>query len=424
VIILSVLKDPVPRPVYDYILKSSLIDVLFESLHDRQLIRNITRAGHEPNYNPDEDSNLAQLFRKLKSQGMTEIDEDKLLLLKEHMLKVHRAKSNTNNDLRSPDDDIAIQPGVINFSRLGRNITRRHADMIKPKDSKSETVSQASGKKTGKKKSNMESVMNEEWKSMFGGTGELTKPTQPSSQTKSGPEQATLPSLGPTTTQTQVAPSQQQQEKQTQRSLAKTLSPDTPISMSQLQASESGLPQKKQFEQRAPAIPQARLAGCKLELRRLVHRKREQYIHDMATKSLIEGSVFENKPPPPGWKPKGLLVAHLHEHKAAVNRISVSHDHNFFATCSNDGTVKIWDCHRLEGKSVANRSRQTYNRQGGQIKTLTFCQSSHAIASASDDGSIHVYRIDPNTPRISLMQQRDSDLEEDGIIVDMHHVDS
>lgn len=45
-------------------------------------------------------------------------------------------------------------------------------------------------------------------------------------------------------------------------------------------------------------------------------------------------------------------------------RIQVSSDHTCFATCSNDGTVKVWDCSRFEGKSVANRSRQTYNKQG------------------------------------------------------------
>jgi len=38
------------------------------------------------------------------------------------------------------------------------------------------------------------------------------------------------------------------------------------------------------------------------------------------------------------WHPKGILVAHLHEHKGAVNRIKASKDNLFFATCSDDGT--------------------------------------------------------------------------------------
>jgi WD40 repeat protein len=35
----------------------------------------------------------------------------------------------------------------------------------------------------------------------------------------------------------------------------------------------------------------------------------------------------------------------------------------FFASGSDDGSVKIWDCQRLE-KNIANRSRLTYSSQG------------------------------------------------------------
>ncbi|XP_070561673.1 phosphoinositide 3-kinase regulatory subunit 4-like isoform X2 [Ptychodera flava] len=423
VILLSVLNDPVPRPVYDYILKSPIIENLFDTLQDRQLIRNITRQNHEPNYNPIDDSNLSQLFRKLHSQGMSVTDEDKLLELKEHMIKVHRGKSNNSvSDSRTPDEEVPIQPGIINIQSL--KVTRRHADMKPAKDSKADNQNQSSTKKSGKKKANIENVMvNEEWKSMFGAT-DVGKSIQPA--LKPSPTQPPTPEvqLG------QTHPlSQTQQQEGMQGQATQILSPDGPISMSQLQANESGSPKKKASDTKVDsktmmAQPQARFAGCKLELRKLVHKKRDQYLNDTATKMLIEDAIFESKPPPPGWKPKGLLVAHLHEHKAAVNRISISHDHTLFASCSNDGTVKIWDCQRLEGKSVANRSRQTYNRQTGQIKTATFFKSSYTIASASDDGSIHVFRIDPSTPRIGLLNQKISDPEEDGIVVDMHHMET
>lgn len=56
-----------------------------------------------------------------------------------------------------------------------------------------------------------------------------------------------------------------------------------------------------------------------------------------------------------GWRPKGLLVAHLHEHRSAVNRIRVSDEHLLFATCSNDGTVKIWNSQKMEGKTTTTR---------------------------------------------------------------------
>lgn len=63
------------------------------------------------------------------------------------------------------------------------------------------------------------------------------------------------------------------------------------------------------------------------------------------------------------WRPKGTLVAHLAEHKAAVNQVCISPDHNFFVSCSDDGSVKIWDTARLE-KNVTNRARMSYNSLG------------------------------------------------------------
>ena len=73
-------------------------------------------------------------------------------------------------------------------------------------------------------------------------------------------------------------------------------------------------------------------------------------------------------------------------------RVRVSDDQTYFATCSNDGTVKMWECSRLDGRSATNRSRYTYSKQGGQIKTITFCDSAQCIAAASDSGAIHVFR--------------------------------
>ncbi|GES86228.1 ARM repeat-containing protein [Rhizophagus clarus] len=115
------------------------------------------------------------------------------------------------------------------------------------------------------------------------------------------------------------------------------------------------------------------------------------------TKAIIQPTTRGSKPTNiktiQNWKPEGTLVAHMTEHKGAINQICVSPDHNFFATCSDDGTVKIWDCSRFV-KNFNNRSRVTYNQQGGKIKCMTFIDSTHSIAAASDNGSIHVFRID------------------------------
>ncbi|KAJ3014483.1 Serine/threonine-protein kinase [Thoreauomyces humboldtii] len=93
------------------------------------------------------------------------------------------------------------------------------------------------------------------------------------------------------------------------------------------------------------------------------------------------------------WRPAGTLVAHLVEHTAGINAIKIAADNSFFATCSDDKTVKIWDTMRLE-RNVTNRARLTYSGHEGKVKALTFCENTHTLASASDDGSIHVCRIE------------------------------
>eukprot|EP00051_Salpingoeca_urceolata_P013431 m.168711 g.168711 ORF g.168711 m.168711 type:complete len:1395 (-) comp17794_c0_seq2:240-4424(-) len=122
------------------------------------------------------------------------------------------------------------------------------------------------------------------------------------------------------------------------------------------------------------------------------------------------------------WRPEGVLVGHLHEHRAAVNRIAVASDHKFFATASDDGTVRVWDCHKLEGRAVANRSRQVFNQQGGRITRMVVCDQSYSIASAADNGSLHVVRVEHAMRRFTPMMQKNLDLDEDGCIVDLHHL--
>lgn len=123
---------------------------------------------------------------------------------------------------------------------------------------------------------------------------------------------------------------------------------------------------------------QRRMNTCKAELQQLVQQKREQCSAERMAKKMMESAEWESRPPPPGnvspplqvrgeglrglsctclsgWHPKGLLVAHLHEHKAAVNRIRVSDEHAIFATASNDGTVKVWDSQKMEGKTTTTR---------------------------------------------------------------------
>lgn len=56
------------------------------------------------------------------------------------------------------------------------------------------------------------------------------------------------------------------------------------------------------------------------------------------------------------------------------------------------------------------RSILTYSRIGGHVKTLTFCQGSHYLAIASDNGAIQLLSIEasklPKSPKIQPIQSR------------------
>uniref|UniRef100_A0A673VLN3 non-specific serine/threonine protein kinase n=1 Tax=Salmo trutta TaxID=8032 RepID=A0A673VLN3_SALTR len=357
IVLLSVLKEPVSRSIFDYSLRSKDIASLFRHL----LLRQKKRSGSLPECPIPEDPAIAQLLKKLLSQGMTEAEEDKLLALKDFMLKSNKAKANMGDQSHLGE---AVQSGVIDLATLG--IMGRQVDLVKPK--------QEAEDKRARKHTKQDSNMNEEWKSMFG--------SQESAS-------ASLPSIS---VLHQVPEGAGTQTRKT------TASPGVPVGQS------AG----------AVSTYQRRLNTCKAELQHLVQQKREQCSAERMAKQMMESAEWESRPPPPGWHPKGLLVAHLHEHKSAVNRIRVSDEHSIFATASNDGTVKVWDSQKMEGKTTTTRSVLTYSRIGGHVKTLTFCQGSHYLAAASDNGSIQLLAIEankpPKSPKVNPFQTRFWDL--------------
>lgn len=94
------------------------------------------------------------------------------------------------------------------------------------------------------------------------------------------------------------------------------------------------------------------------------------------------------------WRPRGVLIAHLQEHQRAVNEVAVSSDNILFASASDDGTVKIWDCRRLE-RDISFRSRLTYPLQNdGRALHVTLLGGGHQVAAASSKGTIHVFTVD------------------------------
>ncbi|XP_067658475.1 phosphoinositide 3-kinase regulatory subunit 4-like [Haliotis asinina] len=405
-IVLNALDEPIPRSVFDYVLRSTSIDAMFETLNNRKYIRSISRSGHRPGY-PELEENLAQVFRKLTSLGMTETHETKLLAMKDFITKLHRSRAGSMENSASSNIEEGQRPGVLALQHVpytGRFLTRRHADLHKPKEQTADGQT-SPGTRRKKKVVHQDSsaAMNAEWKKMFG-SSESEKSLSSSPKSKSGGDKYDLDKRSTSTLSSQSASSSM-------------------VNVSHVSSSgEAGLKRSTSQQPADKQSHQTRYASCKWDLRALVHKRREQYKVDVLTKDLLEGIAWDSRPPPDNWKPRGLLVAHLQEHRAAINRIQVCHDHSYFATCSNDGSVKLWECSRLEGKSVVNRSKHTLTKQGGRIKCLTFCEASHAVASASDNGTIHVNRI--TTDRVQPEEQINVDITKHGHVVDLTHFDT
>lgn len=63
-----------------------------------------------------------------------------------------------------------------------------------------------------------------------------------------------------------------------------------------------------------------------------------------------------------------------------------------FASCSSDGCIRLWDCAKMEGRNIANRSCQVYNTHAGPLTGFTLCLNNQSLAAANDSGSIFLLR--------------------------------
>lgn len=97
--------------------------------------------------------------------------------------------------------------------------------------------------------------------------------------------------------------------------------------------------------------------------------------------------------PDSGWRPRGILVAHLQEHRSAVNDIANSTDQSFFVSASDDCTVKVWDSRKLE-KDISFRSRLTYHLEGSRALCATMLRGSAQVVVGACDGMIHIFSVD------------------------------
>ncbi|KAI4305247.1 hypothetical protein L6164_028624 [Bauhinia variegata] len=118
-------------------------------------------------------------------------------------------------------------------------------------------------------------------------------------------------------------------------------------------------------------------------------------LEEASTQTDLSGvlSFARTSIPDSGWRPRGVLVAHLQEHRSAVNDIAISTDHSFFVSASDDSTVKIWDSRKLE-KDISFRSRLTYHLEGSRALCAAMLRGSAQVIVGACDGLIHMFSVD------------------------------
>lgn len=192
---------------------------------------------------------------------------------------------------------------------------------------------------------------------------------------------------------------------------------------SNLSLIEYSLPEKN--------FQQERLSECRVELDHLFKRLNQKYDKTiMCNRESSEDECTQGT----GWKFNGTLIAHLCEHRAAVTRmVTLRQGGSMFASVSNDGFVRLWDCSKLDGHQNINRSRQFY-AANTPLNSIASCDNGQSLAVASKDGALLCLRIDPTSSKMALQQARhlDSNTQiertthagpEDGPVVEMQSKD-
>ncbi|XP_046835084.1 phosphoinositide 3-kinase regulatory subunit 4 isoform X1 [Vespa crabro] len=399
VLLLEALVAPILRIIYDEVIKCNDIEKLFQVLEQRQSARVEASTGIVPRYN-DMSISLSKLFRRLNSESMTETVEDQLLIMKPHLMKINKYR----NSVDTKQSTVKPLDGKLELNTMKDKI-RHHIVILYP-DTKGD-LGLPSYKRLDRRTSDTTGTyasMNQEWRTMFAAQENT---------------QHTVLKLADMTGNS-GSPNQSMHGGDIHLSPQHSLSDMNSINDHSLH--------ERSYIQYATLYGFAdRCAPCRLEVRQLTYRKQEQHAAALRAQHWADNIAWQtgSRLLPSGWRPRGVPVAHLHEHRAAVNRLVSIPDSSLFASSSADGCIKIWDASRMEGRSIVNRSRQTYMHRGGPLVGLAVCEQGQSIASsASQSGTVFILRIEPNSSKMSVLYTRQLDIQDEGCAVDIQYLDS
>ncbi|XP_044003488.1 phosphoinositide 3-kinase regulatory subunit 4 isoform X2 [Aphidius gifuensis] len=401
-LLLEALVPPIPRIIYDSIIKYHDIDELYFVLEERKLARTKATSGSTVVQYSETSLSLKNLFRRLISESMNDIIEEQLLSMKQHLIKINKYKITSDNKQQAIK---SANEGKLELSTI-KDTIRHHIVMLYP-DSKIElngfrkidNNNKLIIDNTNISSSSHYSVMNQEWRTMFAANDT---------------SQTSINKLS------DITNSCQSNQSPIHSSGDIHLSPQHSNSLNDLNSMNDHSLHERSYIQ-------YRCAPCRLELRQLTYRKQEQHAATLRAQHWADNIAWHSgtRLLPNGWRPRGVSVAYLHEHRAAVNRIVSIPDSGLFASCAADGCIRIWDASKMEGRNIANRSRQTYINRGGPLVGLTVCEQGQSLASSSSQsGTVFVLRIEHNSNKMNIIYSKQLDIQDDGCAVDLQYIDS
>nr|XP_008197837.1 PREDICTED: phosphoinositide 3-kinase regulatory subunit 4 isoform X2 [Tribolium castaneum] len=375
-LLLESLDNPIPRNIYDSVVTYTELDVLVRMLKDRKYAREAANIGRVTTLESWYTPSIKNLFRRLEANGLTEAMEDYFLKMEHHLKKInkHRMATKTNYgdgriELGSTNGQIKSHVFYLGESQKG--------DFIADRLHRTNT----SG--------SIDTNVNSDWNY----SSDLV--TRHSESTNSG---------GMSSRSTSSRPSSPPPD------------PHTPF-ISTDPSSNISLHERSYI--------QYRRSSCYLELNKLKIKQQEHYLEALRGKDWAEQTAWLPQLPPPEWHSRGVLVAHLHEHRGTVNRLCTIPDKPLFASCSADGYVRLWDCAKMEGKNIANRSKQHFKTPSGVgVTSMSVCDGGQSLGAATLDGAINILRIDPSGNKMNMFQTRQLNLDEEGFAVDVQCLDS
>ncbi|KAJ8948165.1 hypothetical protein NQ318_009257 [Aromia moschata] len=169
---------------------------------------------------------------------------------------------------------------------------------------------------------------------------------------------------------------------------------------------------------------QYRRSNCYVELSNLRNRQQEHYFEALRNREWAEQAAWRPKLPPPGWHLKGVLVAHLHEHRSAINKLCTFTDTPMFASCSADGSVVGLFQNGRGRISPTDRNSTIRWGRGACVTGMAVCEGGQSLGATCQDGTVNILRVDSASNKMSLVQSRDLDPDEDGYAVEVHCLDS